>query len=396
VRKDGGSFEESLSVTLQAILVSPNFLFRIEKDAAAKPGATATAAPIGPYELASRLSFFLWSSIPDEPLLAAAQAGALHKPAVLRAQVLRMLKDPRSSRLVENFGGQWREIRRLESVKPDAQKFPEFDDYLRYSMRRETELFIENVMHQDRSVLDFVDGRYSFLNQRLAELYQVPGVTGSDFRKVDLSATPRGGVLTQASVLTVSSYANRTSPVLRGKWILQNLLNAGPPPPPADVPNLNEAAVGTSMSMRQQMEEHRANAVCASCHRMMDPLGFGLENFNAVGKWRTEDGKFPIDPAGKLPDGRTFQSARDLEGLLAAQAPAFARCLAGKMLTYALGRGLESYDDTAVQAIAKRMAAEKYRFSSLVLGVVDSLPFQMRKSEQVPAGASSPAGKSQP
>jgi len=372
----GASFAEGVGVAIEAMLVSPDFLFRIEKDARVKKNG---AYPLNDYELASRLSYFLWSSIPDEELLDCAASGKLRKPAVLEAQVRRMLDDPKSARLVENFGGQWLEIRRLESVKPDARKFPDFDDYLRYSMRRETELFFQDIIHNDRSILDFLDARYSFVNQRLAEFYGIPGVTGTEFRKVDLGDSHRGGVLTQASVLTVSSYANRTSPVLRGKWILENLLNAAPPPPPPDVPNLDEAAIGTSMSLRQQMEKHRTNPVCAGCHSMMDPLGFAMENYNGIGKWRTRDGRFPIDASGKLPDGQTFQGASGLEEILRGKAKAFARCLTEKMLTYALGRGLESYDNPTVDGIVNRVAEQQYRFSSLVMEVVKSFPFEYEK-----------------
>jgi hypothetical protein len=385
-QQDGGKYEDGIALAIQAILVSPNFLFRIERSPAPAKVAAPPATRVGPYELASRLSYFLWSSIPDDQLLAAAASGSLTKPAVLRAQVARMMKDPRASRLAENFAGQWLEVRRLESIKPDPQKFPEFDDYLRFSMRRETELFFDNIVRQDASVLDFVDGAYSFLNQRLAALYHVTGVTGPEFRKIDFTKNPpadgpRGGVLTQASVLTVSSYANRTSPVLRGKWILQELLDAAPPPPPPDVPNLDEAAIGTSMSMRQQMEKHRTNAVCAACHSMMDPLGFGLENYNAIGRWRTKDGQFPVDASGKLPDGRTFQGAAELEHVLRGQSANFATCLTRKLMTYALGRGLESYDQPEVAAIVKRVGVEQYKFSALLNEVVSSPEFTMRRPE---------------
>ena len=400
-QQDGGSFEDGVALAIQAMLVSPGFLFRIEKNAA---GAAVAGAPafISQYDLASRLSYFLWSSIPDENLLSAAAAGTLHKPAVLRAQVRRMLRDPKSSRLVENFAGQWLQIRALESVKPDRKRFPEFDDYVRFSMRRETESFFENVVDHDLSILDFLDAPYSFLNQRMAELYQVPGVTGQEFRKVDFSKSPpaagaRAGVLTQASVLTVSSYANRTSPVLRGKWILSELLDAAPPPPPPDVPNLDEAAVGTSMSMRQQMEKHRTNPVCASCHVIMDPLGFGLENYNAIGRWRTKDGAFAIDASGKLPGGREFQGAIGLERLLRAQSAQFAGCLTRKLMIYALGRGLESGDKPAVANIVKHAGAEKYRFSELVYEIAASPEFQMRRPERALADApGAPSGAPEP
>ncbi len=377
-RHHGDSFEEGIVQALEALLVSPHFLFRIEKDQAVN---SPTARPLNDYELASRISYFLWSSMPDDELLRVAEQGTLKKPEVLAAQVGRMLKDAKAFALVENFGGQWLELRKLESVKPDRERFPEFDEYLRMSMRRETELFFEHIVQKDASILDFVDGNYSFLNERLAKFYKINGISGTAFRKVDLTGTERGGVITQASVLTVSSYATRTSPVLRGKWILENLLNAPPPPPPADVPNLDEAKIGQAASMREQLEEHRKNATCAACHARMDPLGFGLENFNAIGGWRLQDGKFPIDASGTLPDGRTFRGARELKAILKTDRQAFAEGLTDKLLTYALGRGLESYDKPTVKKIAERLAGEKYRFSSLVLEIIKSLPFQMRRGD---------------
>jgi Protein of unknown function (DUF1592)/Protein of unknown function (DUF1588)/Protein of unknown function (DUF1587)/Protein of unknown function (DUF1595)/Protein of unknown function (DUF1585) len=385
-RQHGDSFEEGLSLAVQAILVSPHFLFRIEKDRpaivhAAHPVFTSdeSAHPLSQHELASRLSYFLWSSMPDDELFHCADQQLLRKPAVLAAQVRRMLQDPKSRALVENFGGQWLELRRLESATPDRDRFPDFDEYLRMSMRQETEMFFTNIVREDRSILDFIDGSYSFVNERLAQLYHLSGVVGPEFRRVDLTGNrQRGGVLTQASVLTVSSYATRTSPVLRGQWILGNLLNAAAPPPPPNVPNLNEAAIGTAASLRQQMEQHRKNATCASCHARMDPLGFGLENYDAIGAWRTEDGKFPVDPAGVLPDGRTFKEPCELKALLKVDRDAFAQGLTEKLLTYALGRGLESYDKPAVKKIAGSLAHDDYRFSSLVLNIVSSVPFQLR------------------
>jgi hypothetical protein len=293
-----------------------------------------------------------------------------------------MLQDPKSRALVEEFGGQWLEIRALESVRPDRDRFPDFEDYLRMSMRRETELFFESIIREDRSILDFIDGKFTFVNDRLAQHYGIPGVTGPEFRRIDLTGTPRAGVLTQSSVLTVSSYATRTSPVLRGKWILENLLNAPPPPAPPDVPNLDNEAVGVSSSLRDQMEKHRANATCASCHARMDPLGFGLENFDGIGAWRTEDGKFPVNASGVLPSGQSFQGPDELRAILRTDPDAFAQCLAEKLLTYALGRGLERYDRPAVKTIVNRVSANNYRFSSLVLEIVKSLPFQMRKGDR--------------
>jgi len=371
------SFGEGLVVGISALLVSPDFLFRIERDRLLAPSETSHR--ISQHELATRLSYFIWASMPDDRLRRAADAGTLRNPIVLAQEVRRLLKDPRAHALAENFGGQWLQFRALESVTRDRQRFPDFEDYLRLSMRRETELFIEHVIREDRSILDFITGRYSFLNERLAKHYGIPNVTGPEFRRVDLSGTPRGGVVTQGSVLTVSSYATRTSPVLRGKWILENLLNAPPPDPPADVPNLDETNIGTSASVRMQLEEHRKNPVCASCHRRMDPLGFGLENFDAVGAWRTMDGKLPIDSTGLLPDGRTFNGPEELRSILAGDRDAFARALTSKLLTYALGRGLERYDTKTVKTIAARLPASDYRFSALVLEIAKSLPFQSRR-----------------
>jgi mono/diheme cytochrome c family protein len=373
----GSSFDDGIALAIATMLASPDFLFRIESSRAAGPAARV----IDQYALASRLSYFLWSSMPDDELLRTAEQGALSKPDVLQAQVRRMVADPKSWALVENFAGQWLEIRRLESAQPDRERFPDFDEYLRASMMKETELFFQHVMQDDRSILEFIDGPYSFLNERLARHYGIGGVRGTEFRKVDLTGTGRSGILTQASVLAVSSYGNRTSPVLRGKWILENILNAPPPPPPPDVPSLDEDAVGSSASLRQQLEQHRKNAVCASCHSRMDPLGFGLENYDAVGAWRTQDGKFPIDPSGLLPDGKTFQGADGLKTILRQNQDAFAECLAEKMLTYALGRGLERNDREAVKQIVARMAADKYRFSSLLTGIVNSELFQVGSVE---------------
>jgi mono/diheme cytochrome c family protein len=378
-QRQGDSFEEGLVQAIQAMLVSPHFLFRIEQD------RRATAADgyysINPYELASRLSYFLWSSMPDEQLFQLAEQGSLRKPEVLAAQVQRMLKSEKASALVENFGGQWLELRKLESAKPDRQRFAEFDEYLGRSMREETERFFTSIIREDRSILDFIDGNYTFLNERLAKFYKIPGVTGPEFRKVTLAPeTHRGGILTQASILTVSSYATRTSPVLRGKWILDNILNAPPPPAPPGVPNLEDNKAGPSATLRQQLEAHRTNPTCAACHARMDPLGFGLENFNAIGAWRTKDGNFPVDSTGTLPDGRTFNGPQELKAIVKADSNAFAECLTEKLLTYALGRGLERYDKPTVKKIAGQVAANNYRFSTLALEIAKSLPFQNRRA----------------
>lgn len=379
----GRSFEQGLALAVQTIFVAPDFLFRIEQDRN-PPGALASHQ-ISPHELAARLSYFLWSSTPDDELLRAADNGSLRNPGTLGRQVRRMLRDKKSGALVENFAGQWLEIRRLESVQPDRDRFPDFDEYLRHSMLKETELFFQNIIQEDRSLLDFINGKYTFLNERLARHYGIKGVLGPEFRKVDLTAHLRTGVLTQASVLTVSSYGNRTSPVLRGKYILENLLSTPPPPPPANVPPLDEAGVGSKISLRQQLEQHRVNPVCASCHARMDPLGFALENYDAVGQWRAQDGKFPIDTSGQLPDGRSFENAADLIGILQTERSLFTEALTEKLLTYALGRGVQRHDRAAVKRIAANVAAQQYRFSSLVLEIVRSMPFQRRSEEQRPA-----------
>ncbi|HVR69975.1 MAG TPA: DUF1592 domain-containing protein [Vicinamibacteria bacterium] len=378
-RAQGDSFEEAMSLAVQAVLVSPDFLFRIERDP--RPGGASR--PIGPHELASRLSYFLWASMPDDELRRAADQGTLRTGAALAAQVRRMLRDEKADALVEGFGGQWLQFRAIESISPDRERFPAFDNHLRLAMKRETELFFASIVREDRSVLDLIDAPYTFLNERLARHYGIGGVKGQEFRRVYLPvAGNRGGVLTHASVLTVSSYANRTSPVLRGKWILENLLAAPPPDPPAGTPRLDEAKIGAGMSLRQQMEAHRTNATCAACHQRMDPLGFGLENYDAIGAWRTSDGEFPIDASGKLPDGRTFGDPREMKTILRGDRDAFAVAITEKMLTYALGRGLERYDKPTVKAIARRLAEREYRLSALVDEIVKSRPFQMRRGDR--------------
>jgi hypothetical protein len=324
-RKQGDSLEEGIATALQAVLVSPNFLYRMERDQPAAPGRTS--APVGPYELAARLSYFLWSSTPDAELLRAAGQGTLRQPSVLNAQVMRMLRDPKSSALAENFGGQWLQFKNIDVVRPDLERFRMFDDGLRQAMRRETGIFLENIIRNDGSILELLDANYSFLNERLARFYGVPGVLGPEFRRVDMSGTERGGgILAHASVLTVSSYSTRTSPVLRGKWILENLLNAPPPAPPPGVPPLDDSKASQTATLRQQMEEHRKSPACASCHSRMDPLGFGLENFDAIGAWRTLDGKFPVDASGALPDGRSFQTPAQLKAILKADRDVVVRC----------------------------------------------------------------------
>jgi hypothetical protein len=374
---DGDPFEKAMEVGVEAVLVSPYFLFRMEHDP-----ASGGEHRISDYELASRLSYFLWSSMPDAELFRLAKEGKLHDPAVLTQQVTRMMKDLKSDALVENFGGQWLQTRNLDALKPDPDKFPAFNSDLRAAMKKETQLFFSYIMRYDRSILEFLTAKYTFVNEPLAKLYGIPNVTGDQFRKVDLTGTPRVGVLTQASVLTVSSYPTRTSPVIRGKWILENVLNTPPPPPPANVPSLKEDEAGSAMSVRQSLEKHRADPVCAGCHARMDPLGFGLENFDGIGRYRTEDGKFPIDSSGTLPSGKSFANAEELIHILQDDKDAFTRCLVEKMLTFAIGRGLERYDRPVVNAISHRVAENAYKFSTLVMEIVNSAPFEMRHAEQ--------------
>ena len=377
--RTGESFERGIQLVLKAILVSPQFLFRVERDA--EPAEPGLSHKISDFELASRLSYFLWSSMPDEQLLAAAEAGDLRTAKGREAKVIRMIRDGKFSALIENFAGQWLELRNIALAKPDPEIYPEFDEDLREAMVRETELFFANIVTEDRSVLEFLKADYTFVNERLAKHYGIEGVSGPEFRKVALADGQRGGVLTQASVLTVSSYPTRTSPVLRGLWILDNLLGDRPPDPPGDVPQLDERTAGRAASLRQQLEKHRADPSCAVCHERMDPLGFGLENYNAIGGWRAADGEFPIDASGELPGGIRFSGPADMISVLHARGDEFARNLARKLLTYALGRGLERYDRPVVDEIRRGMAADGYRFSSLLLGIVESVPFRMRRPE---------------
>ncbi len=379
-KRDNQSAEQGIQLAIQAMLVSPNFLFRIEHDPVS---GSKAAHPLSDFELASRLSYFLWSSMPDDDLLSLAEAHKLRAPGVLDAQVKRMLADERSSALAANFAGQWLETRNLDTVKPDPQKFPDWDTALRDAMKTETRMFFEAVLRENRPVSDFLDARYTYLNARLAKHYGIPNVDGPEFRRVELTTDQRGGVLSQAGVLTVSSYPTRTSPVIRGKYVLGNILGTPPPPPPADVPPIDEAAVGNTGSMRQQLEAHRANSTCASCHGRMDPLGFGLENYDALGKWRTHDGKFPVDASGTLPDGKSFTSPAEMRAILISQLPEFSRCLTEKMLTYSLGRGLERSDRLTVDELNKKLAASDYRFQTLIYEIVKSLPFQSRRPENL-------------
>jgi len=375
-RKKGG-FDSGIESALQVILTSPRFLFRTEIDPANV--ASGAAYKLGDLELASRLSFFLWSSIPDEELLSLAEKGRLREPAVLEAQVQRMLADSRSTALVSNFAGQWLFLRNLQSARPDGPTFPNFDDNLRQAYRRETEMLFESIMRENRSVVDLLNANYTFVNERLAKQYGIPNVYGSQFRRVTLKDPARFGLLGQGSVLTVTSYPNRTSPVLRGKWILENILGTPPPPPPPGVPPLKENEEGAKpRSVRELLEQHRATPACATCHAVMDPLGFSLENFDATGEWRKKDFSGPIDPSGQLADGTLVSGPVSLREALMKHPEQFVSTMTEKMLTYALGRGLEYYDMPVVRSIVKDSAKNNYRFTTLVMDIVKSTPFQMK------------------
>jgi hypothetical protein len=380
--RQAGDFDDGIQRAIEAMLVAPDFLLRVETDPRnAAPGAVYRLNDI---ELASRLSFFLWSSIPDDELLALAEQGKLKDAVVLQRQARRLLDDPRSQAFVSNFGGQWLHLRNLETITPDPEVYPGFDESLRQAFRRETELFFDSVLRENRSALELLDADYTFLNQRLAEHYGIRGVYGPQFRRVALSGEARAnrsGLLGQGSILTVTSYPNRTSVVQRGKWILENLLGAPPPPPPPDVPDLKpKGQDGRLLSMREQLDLHRANAVCASCHARMDPIGFALENYDGIGKWRTKEAGLPIDAAGKLPNGTKFSGPAELKKiLLTAHRDEFVTTVTEKLLTYALGRGLETYDAPAVRAIMREAAKDNYRLPALISAVINSKPFQMRK-----------------
>ena len=372
-----GSFDLGIERALQLILASPKFVFRVERDPSNL--APGTAYKVSDVDLASRLSFFLWSSIPDDELLAEASAGRLKNPSVLERQTRRMLADPKALALVSNFAGQWLHLRNLRNVQPHADDFPDFDDNLRRAFQRETELLFEAVMREDRSVLDLLRADYTFVNERLARHYGIANIYGSQFRRVPVTDEGRKGLLGHGSILTLTSHATRTSPVVRGKWILENILGTPPPSPPPDVPTLKENEKGQKpRTMREQMAEHRANPTCASCHKIMDPIGFALENFDAVGAWRTEDAGAPIDASGELTDGTHIDGVVALRKALLSRPDLFAGTMTEKLLVYALGRGLDHHDMPVVRAILRDAAAKDYRFSSLILGVVDSVPFQMR------------------
>jgi hypothetical protein len=377
-KRDRG-FEGGVELAIERILSSPQFLFRIERDPA--EAVAGTAYRVGDFDLASRLSFFLWSSIPDDKLLELASQGKLKDPAVFDHQVRRMLGDPKAQALVDNFAGQWLQLRNLRNVQPNTDLFPDFDDNLRQSFRRETELLFESVIQEDRSVLDLLTSDYTFVNERLARHYGIPDIYGSRFRRVAITDDARRGLLGQGSILALTSHAERTSPVVRGKWILENILGTPVPPPPPDVPALKGNQEGQKpRTMREQMAEHRANPACASCHKVMDSIGFAMENFDAVGAWRSEDSGNPIDASGELGDGTHVDGVLTLRNALVSRPELFAGTLTQKLLIYALGRGLDYRDMPTVRAILRGASRDNYRFSALVLGVVHSTPFQMRTS----------------
>jgi hypothetical protein len=375
-----GDFDAGIEMALSAVLVNPQFLFRIETD---PPGvAPHSAYRVPDVQLASRLSFFLWSSMPDDELLDLAERAELGKPELLERQVLRLLADPRSRSLASNFAGQWLHLRNLESITPDLRIFPDFDDNLRQAFRQETELLFEAVLREDRSVLDLVKSDHTYLNERLAKHYGIPHVYGSHFRRVELGGDGiRGGLLRQGSILMATSYATRTSPAIRGKWVMENILGTPPPPPLANVPALKDNTVSSSLTVRERLARHRADVACAGCHKLMDPVGFSLENFDAVGRWRTYEEGRPIDATGGLPDGSRFEGVTGLERALLKRPELFVGTLAEKLLAFALGRGVESFDAPAIRKIVRDARAKDYRFSSLIVGIATSVPFQMRESE---------------
>jgi hypothetical protein len=379
--KDGESSETGIQLALEAILVSPQFLFQIAADD--EQGSSSAPIPENDFDLAARLSYFLWSSMPDEEVFRLAAQGTLRRFENLASQVRRMLQDPKAHALVENFAGQWLQTRNLKDFRPDPNQFPDFDEALRAAMLTETALFCGSIMREDRSVLEFLDADYTFVNESLARHYGIPGVQGDRFQRVSLAGTPRGGILTQASILTITSHPTRTSPVKRGKWILDTILGAPPSPPPPGFDNLNESQErATATTLRLRMEQHRANPECRSCHGRIDPLGFGLENFDAVGRWRTQEADSPIDASGRLPEGQSFQGPAELRSYLKTRQDAFTRCLAEKLLTYALARGLDETDTCELNEISRSLARNDYRFSALVLAIVQSQPFQMRRAER--------------
>jgi hypothetical protein len=379
--REGTDFEQGIEAAVEALLVSPGFLFLREQD---PPGSgPGSVHPVGELDLASRLALFLWSSLPDDELLKLAARGQLRRPAVLEGQVARMLADPRARALTTNFAGQWLYLRNLEHQRPDVFLFPDFNTPLRAAMKQETELFFSSVVRENRSVLEFIDSDYTFLNERLARHYGIEGVQGPAFRRVKLDpGSQRGGLLGQASILTVTSYANHTSVVKRGQWILTNLLSAPPPPPPPNVPALKATVDGRVLSAREQLELHRADPACASCHSRIDPLGYALENFDAVGVYRTQESGHPLDVTATLPDGTRLDGLPGLRKVLLGRKDEFTRAFSERLLTYALGRGLEPQDMPTVRAIAREAAAADYRVQALIMAIVRSAPFNLRRTPE--------------
>jgi Protein of unknown function (DUF1592)/Protein of unknown function (DUF1588)/Protein of unknown function (DUF1585)/Protein of unknown function (DUF1595) len=393
-RRDSGSFDAGIDLALRRMLSSPKFLVRVERD----PASVPAGAPyrLSDLEIASRLSFFLWSSIPDDTLLDVASKGGLKTPAGLDQQVRRMLADPKSQALVDNFVGQWLQLRNLKTKQPNSHEFPDFDDNLRTALGTEAEMFFASIMREDRSVIDLMTADYTFVNERLARHYGIPNVYGTHFRRVTLKDETRRGLLGKGAVLMVTSHPHRTSPVLRGKWILENVLGSPPPPPPDVVPPFEEdAGAAKPKSVRERMEQHRRNPACASCHRMIDPAGLALENFDAVGAWRTKDGGTrgaPVDASGQLVDGTQINGVVELRAALLREPETFVRTMTERLMTYALGRGLTATDMPAVRTVVHDSARDQYRFSSVILEIVRSVPFQMRmKSPAGEAGATSTA-----
>ncbi|HLX44578.1 MAG TPA: DUF1592 domain-containing protein [Bryobacteraceae bacterium] len=379
--RNRGDFDSGIRMAVQAIVADPEFVFRFERTPSGV--APGTNYRISDLELASRLSYFLWSSAPDEELLTAAAQARLHDAAVLEKQTRRMLHDPKSEALAQNFAGQWLYLRNLKDIQPDVYVYPDFDNNLLQSMRRETELLFDSVVKEDRNIVDLLTADYTFVDERLAKHYGIPNVVGNRFRRVALTDPNRFGLLGQGSILTVTSYANRTAPTVRGKWIMDNILGAPPPNPPANVPPLKENAEGSKpLPVRARLEEHRTNAACAGCHKMMDPIGLSLENFDSVGAWRVNDSGFPVDPTGKLVDGTAVNSPAALRVALVKHSDAFVRTFTQKLLTYALGRGIEYYDMPMVRTIDREAARDGNKFSEFVLGIVKSTPFQMRRAEE--------------
>ena len=378
-KQKGDSFERGIQLGVQAILVSPHFLFKVEIDP--EPNNPKSQRLLNDYELATRLSYFLWSSMPDETLFQLAAQGKLKNAQVLRAQAKRMLKDPKARALADNFGGQWLTLRNLSAFSPDPKMYPAWSETLRAAMRTETERYFEAIVREDRSILEFISSNFTFVNEPLAKHYGIPGVTGDEFQRVTLAGGRRGGVLTQASILAVTSNPTRTSPVKRGKWVLEQFLGTPPPPPPPGVGELKDEGEALKGTLRQRMEQHRKDPGCASCHSRMDPIGFGLENFDAIGAWRDKDGLEPVDASGTLPDGKSFNGPGELKKILLDKKQSFVRNLNEKLLTYAIGRGVESTDKCNIDEMAKQVAAKGFRFSSLVDAVIMSDPFRKRRGD---------------